>query len=69
MGKHRNLEEVKAYIDDNENRLKNCRHHDFQRPNNDSLYNFTYICRKCGGRVDLMAKTYYEIGYLHGRQE
>lgn len=69
MGKHRNLEEVKVYIDDNENRLKNCTHHDFQRPNNDSLYHFTYICSKCGGRVDLIAKTYYEIGYQHGKQE
>lgn len=67
MKRHRTLDEVKAYIDDNERRLKSCLHHEFQKPDNDSLYQFVYICQHCGGRVDQTAKTYYEIGYRHGK--
>ena len=52
---------------DNERRLKSCLHHEFQKPDNDSLYQFVYICQHCGGRVDQTAKTYYEIGYRHGK--
>ncbi len=66
MSKRRNLEEVRVYVDENERRLQSCIHHNFQKPNNDSLYHFTYICQNCGGRVDQIAKTYYEMGYEHG---
>lgn len=63
MSKQRTLEEVEAEVEENERRLKSCPHHEFQRPNNGSLYNFVYICHNCGGRVDQTAKTYYQMRY------
>lgn len=69
MSRYKDLESVKAAIEENEARLKKCSHHDFFKPESEGLYSFTYTCRNCGGRVDQMAARYYVIGYTHGQEK
>lgn len=69
MSRYKDLDAVKAAIEDNEKRLRNCIHHDFYKPESSGAYSFTYVCRNCGGKVDQMAAKYYVIGYSHGQEE
>lgn len=69
MSRYKDLDAVKAAIEENETRLKNCLHHEFFKPESEGPYSFTYTCKNCGGRVDQIAARYYVIGYAHGQEK
>ena len=69
MSRYKDLNAVKAAIEENEARLKNCVHHDFFKPESEGPYSFTYTCKNCGGRVNQIAARSYVIGYAHGQEK
>jgi hypothetical protein len=59
------LEEVK----ENRAKLDSCDLHDFSIVNLKHGILKEYQCSKCNGKVDLIAKSWYEKGLKHGRGE
>jgi len=61
-------EALLAAVQGNHAAIEKCAGHEFVALNDAPIFR-KYRCSKCGGVVDSIAKSWYETGLKHGRQE
>ncbi len=64
-----NTDKIIIEVRENQEKLTACKRHDFARKGNSGRELFRFVCKACGGEVDVVAARFYEKGLEHGAQK